>query len=79
MNILQDLKKKEDSIHVQTGNFRRDMKIVLKTMVQMNLFTKQSHRCRKQTNDYWGESGDRGEKLGELDWHIHTAIYKIDN
>ena len=42
MNILQDLKKKEDSIHVQTGNFTRDMKIVLKTMVQMNSFTKQT-------------------------------------
>ena len=66
MNTLQDLKKKEDSIHVQAGNFSRHMKIMLKTMVQMNLFTKQSHRYRKQTNSYWGESGNKGDKLGEL-------------
>ena len=66
MNILQDLKKKEDSIHVQTGNFRRDMKIVLKTMVQMNLFTKQSHRYRKQTNGYWRGKWGQGRKTGRV-------------
>ena len=21
----------------------------------------------------------RGDKLGDLDWHVHTTIYKIDN
>ena len=40
-----------------------------KQMVQMNLFTKQSHRCRKQT---WllGKKEGR-DKSGDWDWHIH--------
>ena len=31
-----------------------------KKMVQMNLFTKQNHRCRKQTYDYQGAKGREG-------------------
>ena len=41
MNILQDLMNKEKNIHVQMGNFSRDMETMYKAMVQMNLFTKQ--------------------------------------
>ena len=48
-----------------------------KKKVQMNLSMKQNYRCGKQT---WlsGVNGERDE-LGDWDWHIHTAIYKIDN
>ena len=48
----------------------------LKKMVQMNLHTKQkySHRCREQTYGYQGGKEGR-DKLGDWDWHIHTAIY----
>ena len=47
-------------------------------MIQMNLFTKQkqTHRLREQTYGYWGK-GERA-RLGGWDWHIHTAIFKID-
>ena len=39
-------------------------------MIQINLFTKQTHRLRKQI--YGG-----GNKLRGWDQHIHTTIYKI--
>ena len=39
-------------------------------MIQIKLFTKQTHRLRKQI--YGG-----GNKLGCWDQHIHTTIYKI--
>ena len=37
-----------------------------------------SYRCRKQI---YGEDGARQgrDKLGEWDWHMHTATYRIDN
>ena len=47
----------------------------------MNLFTKQkqNHRLRKQTYGYQrGKLEGRG-KLGVWDWHIYTAVFKIDN
>ena len=49
----------------------------METKKKMDLFIKQSHRCRKQT---WfpGEKGGR-DKLGDLDSYIHTTIYKITN
>ena len=41
-------------------------------MVQMNLFTKQSHRCRKQTYGYqWGKSG------GGINWKIGIDIHAL--
>ena len=45
-------------------------------MIQMNLFTKQTHRLRKKS--LWlpkGRGGGRDE-LGVWDEHIHTTIYK---
>ena len=43
----------------------------------MDLFIKQSHRYRKQT---WFPGGKGGrDKFGDLDWYIHTTIYKINN
>ena len=49
-----------------------------KKMAQMNLFTKQSQRCRKQT---WlpREKGEGRDKLGVGDWCTLTITYKIDN
>ena len=46
----------------------------------MNLFTKQksSHRWRKQTYGYQEGKGGWEDKLGDWDWHVHTAIFKID-
>ena len=51
---------------------------IFKERVQMNLFTKQSHRCRKQNYGYQGVRWGR-DKLGEWDWYIHITVYKIDN
>ena len=47
----------------------------LKTMTQINLFTKQkqTHRLREQE---WGGHRDRS---GIWDEYIHTAIFKEDN
>ena len=56
-------------------------------MIQMNLFTKQKHThrlrehhsLREQTYGYQeGRAGGR-DRLGAWDWHIHTAVFKIDN
>ena len=45
-------------------------------MIQMNLFTKQTHGGKKQIYDYQRGSGGGREKLGVWDY-IYTAIYKI--
>ena len=53
----------------------------LKKMIQLNSFTKQkqTHRHRERTYGYQrGKDGGRG-RLGVWDWHVHTAIFKIDN
>ena len=45
----------------------------------MNPYAKQKrHRLRDQT---YGHCNRKGwwDKLGDWDWHIYTAIYKIDN
>ena len=52
-----------------------------KKMVQVNLFTrqKQTHRLLKQTYGYQvGRVGVR-DSLGVWDWHVHTAVIKVDN
>ena len=52
-----------------------------KKMIQMNLFTKQkqTHRLRERTYGYQrGRVGGR-DRLGVWDWHVHSAIFKIDN
>lgn len=38
--------------------------------------TEQSHRCRKPSFGYQ-EGKEERDKLGDLDWYIHTTIYKI--
>ena len=50
----------------------------LKKIVQIKLFIKQSHRCRKQT---WlpGEKEGGRDKSGDWNCHIHTTLYKLDN
>ena len=45
-------------------------------MVQINLFTKQSYRCRKQTYNYQGERRE-GENE-DIYMHHYIYIYKID-
>ena len=41
-------------------------------VIQMNLFTKESHRCRKQTE------GSRREKRGKgINWEIGIEIYTL--
>ena len=44
----------------------------------MNLFTKQNHRCRKQTYGYQKGREGRRDKLGVWDQQMQTTIYKID-
>ena len=48
-----------------------------KTGIQMNLSTKQKqiHRLREQIYGYQR----RKDKLGIWGWHVHIAIFKIDN
>ena len=46
----------------------------------MNLFTKQTHRLRKQAYGY--QRGKRGvwrDRLGVWDQHIHTTMFKTYN
>ena len=47
-------------------------------MIQMNLFTKQerTHGFREWIYGYAGRVQAR-DRLGVLDWHAHTAIFKI--
>ena len=47
----------------------------------VNLFTKekQTHRLREWTYGYQGGWVGRRDRLGVLDWHVHTAIFKIGN
>ena len=49
-------------------------------MVQMNLFAKEKyrHRCREQMYEHQGGK-EGGDELGDWDWYIYTAMYKIDN
>ena len=45
----------------------------------MNLFTKQIHRLREQTDGHQ-QRGMRGrDSKGVWDWHVHTAIFKMNN
>ena len=46
----------------------------------MNLFTKQkqTHRLREQTYGYQEGRAASRDRLGALDWHVHTAIFRID-
>ena len=50
-------------------------------MIQMNLFTKQkqTHRLREQTYGHQRVRVEGRDRLGVLDWHVHTAIFKMDN
>ena len=41
------------------------------------IYHKYTHGCRKQTYGCQGNQVGK-EILGDLDWHIHTTIYKID-
>ena len=43
----------------------------LKKMIQMNLFTKQTHRCREQTYGY------QGERQGGTDWEFGIDMYTL--
>ena len=51
-----------------------------KKKIQINLFTKQkqTHSLREQIYGYqeWRVAGR--DRLGVWDWHVHTAIFKID-
>ena len=52
-----------------------------KKIIQMFLFAKQkhTHRLREWTYGYQvGREGGR-DQLGVWHWHIHIAIFKIDN
>ena len=44
----------------------------------MNLFIKQEqiHRFQNLTEGYTGETMRGRDKLGGLDWHIHTTLYR---
>ena len=44
-----------------------------KKMVQVNLFTKQTHRLRKQIYGYQREKMEGRDKLGVWDQHLQTA------
>ena len=52
-----------------------------KKMIQMNLFTKQeqTHRLREWTYGYKEVRVGRRDRLRVWDWHVYTAIFKIDN
>ena len=47
-------------------------KISFKKMIQINLFTKQTHRLREWTYGYGGGGEERG---GEIDWEFGIDIY----
>ena len=44
---------------------------IFKERVQMNLFTKQSHRCRKQNYGY------QGVRWGGINWENGIDIYTL--
>ena len=49
-------------------------------MIEMNLFTqkKQTHRLRERIYGYQGGRVG-GDRLGVWDWHVNSAMFKIDN
>ena len=49
--------------------------------IQMNLFTKQkqTHCLSEWTYGYHEEKVEERERLRFVDWHVHTAIFKVDN
>ena len=40
---------------------------------------KQTHRLRERFYGYQGGKVGGMNRLGVLDWHVHTTIFKIDN
>jgi len=50
-------------------------------MIQMNLFTKQkqTHRLREWIYGYQERWVGRRDRLRVWDWHVTTAIFKIDS
>ena len=42
-------------------------------------FTKQIYRFREQIYGYQGGRVKKRGRLGVWDWHVHTALFKIDN
>ena len=52
----------------------------MQNLMQINLFTHQKyiHRCIKWIYNYQGGKGQGGDRSGVWDWHVHTAIFKID-
>ena len=46
-------------------------------MIEMNLFTKQTDL----ETEFMINSGEGvgTDKFGVLDWHVHAAVFKIDN
>ena len=52
-----------------------------KKKIQMNLFIKhkQTHRLREWIYKLPGQRVGERNRLGVWDWHVHTAIIKIDN
>ena len=57
------------------------MRNLKKKIIQMNLFTKQkqTHRLREPTYGYQGRRVGGRDRVGVWDWHVHTAVFKIDN
>jgi len=55
----------------KTNNTSYHLYVEFKKMIQTNLFTKQTHRHRKQTNDYQRIRGEKGKirDLGLIDTH----------
>ena len=39
----------------------------------------QEHRLRERTYGYQEEASGERDRLGVWDWHVHTAIFKIEN
>ena len=44
----------------------------------MNLSTEQKQRHSRRKQNYGYQGMWERDKLGDWDWHIHTAMYKID-
>jgi len=49
-----------------------------KKKIQMNLKKqKKAHRLRDRIYGYRGKGGDKRDRLGVWDRHVHTTIFKI--